>query len=72
MDLTQNVGCVLGSGDSRTYTVAGTLETDNKSVGSTKNEKCPYQLRDNTVFNDAILRSYCFRIICPAVVASVE
>jgi len=36
------VGCVLGSGDSGTYTVAGTLETENKIVG-TRNEKYPYQ-----------------------------
>lgn len=65
------MGCVLKSGDSGTYTVAGNLDTDNKIVGSTKNEKFPYQLRDNTVLNDAVLRSYCFRLICPAVVASV-
>jgi len=39
----QNVGCVLGSGDSGPYTVAGTLETENNIVGSTRNEKCPYQ-----------------------------
>ena len=39
----QNVGCVLRSGDSGTYRVAGTLETENKIVGSTRNEECPYQ-----------------------------
>ena len=37
------MGCVLGSGDSGKCTVAGTLETENKIVGSTRNEKCPYQ-----------------------------
>jgi hypothetical protein len=65
------VGCTLGSDNSGTYTVAGTFETDNKIVGSTKNEKCPYQLRDNTVLKDAALRSYRFTLLCPAVVASV-
>lgn len=65
------MGCVLGSDDSGTYTVVGTLATDNKIVGSTKNEKRPFQLMDNTVLNDAALRSYCFRLICPAVVASI-
>ena len=65
------MGCVRGSGDSGTYIVTGTLETDNEIVGSTKNEKYPYQLRDNKVPKDAALRSYCFRIICLAVVASV-